>query len=145
MKPNQILLDQSLKIKKCYHKLCIPVCNKYQITENELEILLFLHYQAPKYDSAKAIIEARSMSKSQVCKSIDGLKANGYLQTTIDQKDRRLIHLALTKKATPIIQEGIKTRTKLFNLLYQDVSEEDINTLKRIIQQIDKNLEKEMK
>ena len=66
-------------------------------------------------------------------------------ETTILLIDGRLIHLALTKKATPIIQEGIETRTRLFNLLYQDVSEEDINTLKRIIQQIDKNLEKEMK
>lgn len=145
MKPNQILLDQTLKIKKCYHQLCVPVCNKHKITENELEVLLFLHYQAPKYDSAKAIIEARSMSKSQVCKSIDNLKTNGYLQTSYDQKDHRLIHLSLTKKAQPIIKDGLEVREKLYNLLYQGVSEEDKKTLKRIIQQIEKNLEMEMK
>ena len=37
------LLKMINSMKKLYDHLCLEVCNKYQLTKVELDILLFLH------------------------------------------------------------------------------------------------------
>ncbi len=94
------LLLHSQQLKKLYYLQLDPVCTAYGLTKNEVDVLLFLANNAP-YDTAKDIVELRGLSKSQVCKSVDGLSARGFLSACHDEKDRRCIHLSLTSATLP--------------------------------------------
>ncbi len=88
------LIQTGKMIKHLYENRCKEISNKYHLTKNEIDILLFLANNQP-YDTSRDIVEYRALSKSHVCKSVDSLFSRGYLKGEQDQRDRRLIHLKL--------------------------------------------------
>ena len=48
-----------------YHKMQAPVLEQYQLTQIELDVLLFLAHH-PHLDTAKDIVEVRRLTKSHV-------------------------------------------------------------------------------
>ena len=55
-----------------YHKLQSPVLARYQMTQIELDVLLFLANH-PGLDTAKDIVEIRRLTKSHVSAAVEGL------------------------------------------------------------------------
>ena len=85
-------------IKTLYGKCVEEICDSYQITRIELDILLFLANN-PGYDTARDVAEYRGLAKSQVSQAVDLLSARGVLRRTPDAADRRVVHLAITEAA----------------------------------------------
>ena len=77
-----------------YHKLQSPVLERYQITQIELDVLLFLANH-PGLDTAKDIVEIRRLTKSHVSVAVEGLSKKGYLLRVHRPDNRKLIHLSL--------------------------------------------------
>ena len=90
---NSLFLIFSWKIKKVYEKMFYQVSEELELTQNEIDVLLFLHNNAP-LNTASDIARYRAMSKSMISKSVDSLYKRGYLSYDIDELDKILSELS---------------------------------------------------
>ena len=75
---NSIFLVFNWKLKKVYEKMFYQLTEELQLTQNEIDVLLFLYNNSP-LDTARDIARYRAMSKSMISKSVDSLYRKGYL------------------------------------------------------------------
>ena len=89
--------DVTQQVKKKYTLAVEPVCRKWNLTKNELDVLLFL-YNNPEFDRAADIVAHRGLTKSHVSLSVSNLEGRGLLTRREDPEDRRLMewHRALS-------------------------------------------------
>ena len=118
-------------MKKLYRMVLVPVEEKYDLNDTEIDILLFLANN-PEYDTARSIVEVRQLAKSHVSVSLRTLIDKGYLASEEDAKDRRLVHLHITTSAKPIIRAGQKQQKKFRQILFQNISEEELKVYSRV-------------
>ena len=59
------ILAGGQKMKRLYEEQFEEICQKYQITQNEADILAFLANN-PDYDTARDIVEIRMITKSYI-------------------------------------------------------------------------------
>ena len=62
--------DTIARAQKGYARLLEPICKKWDLTRNELDVILFLANN-PDYDRAVDIVNNRGLSKSHVSLSIN--------------------------------------------------------------------------
>jgi len=91
--------DTMARAQKGYARLMDPLCKKWELTRNELDVLLFLANN-PEYDRAVDIVNNRGLSKSHVSLSVSNLEGRGLLRREEDAIDRRTVHLHLLPKAS---------------------------------------------
>ena len=90
----------------------------------EIHVLLFL-VNNPAYDTARDITELRGLSKSQVSQAVELLAAEGFLQRTPDESDRRVVHLSITPAGVPLARECQAIQTACGRRLLSGLSEEE--------------------
>lgn len=139
------VLDDSIvricvQIKKKMHALMNDYTKRYAITANEMEFIVFLGHS--KMDTAKDIVNHRGYSRSLVSKTVDSLMRGGYITSKIDEKDRRVVHLALTQKAREIMGDLEKTVEDIRTLTFEGVTQEEILLAKDILNKILNNFQK---
>lgn len=139
MENNLEILLHSQQYKKLYERMFQPIFQKYHVTKIEIEILLFLHHNQ-SHDTAKDIVELKSYTKSHVSKAIDSLIKSGYVIGMLDKHDRRSVHLKLAPKAEMIIQEAMVMRNHFFDILYKDLTIEEIEAINCIVRKIALNI-----
>ena len=98
-------LDSMQLSKKKYAAMLESVCRQYDLTRNELDILLFLANN-PEFDRAAEIVAIRRIAKSHVSLSVGNLEKRGLLSRVFEESDRRTAHLRLTEAAQPIVRAG---------------------------------------
>ena len=76
-----------MKMRKLLDKKSEVFAQKYGVRNVQLEILLFLS-QSPSGDTAKDIVEEKNLSKAHISKSVDNLRAKGFVVLTEDENDR---------------------------------------------------------
>lgn len=132
--------DNLQKLQKIYEKLLEPVCSQWDLTRNELDVLLFL-YNNPHLDRAADIVSCRGISKSHVSISVAGLESRGYLCKQTDETDRRTTHLKLTDAAYPAAQAGKQAQMDLAKLLIDGLTEEELTLWRQLEEKIRRNIE----
>lgn len=142
MKPIKIaaffdILGQSQKV---YSKLLEPVCRKWDLTRSEVDVLLFL-YNNPQYDRAADIVVHRGMAKSHVSMSVASLADRGLLERLESPEDRRAVRLQLSGEGKTVAADAQKAQRQFFDLLYLDISEEELVIWEKINQKVCKNIE----
>lgn len=133
------LLKMIHSMKNLYDHLCSHVMKKYDMTRSELDILLFL-YNNPSCDSAKDIVEKRGLIKSHASMGIDQLKQKGYLKVVQDQNDKRKNHLILLPKSHDVIQDGLAVQRRFNDILWKNMSQEDMKSFQNILHQMFENI-----
>ena len=98
------MLDRMRCIVKLYDRLSAKVCEKWKINRTEMDVLAFLNNH-PAFDTARDIVEIRLLPKANVSLAVESLIQKGYLVRSIDEKDRRRVHLSITEEATDIVQD----------------------------------------
>ncbi len=136
-------LVQSNRLKRLYIHTFHELLNRENLSRNELLVLLFLASN-PKLNTAKDIVELQGLTKSHVCKSVEALTGRGLLESAPDPRDRRRIQLFPTAQAQPIITEGLAIQKRFFEMLYEGVTEEENEALKRVFQKIWRNAQRAM-
>ena len=126
--PEYNYFDTMAKAQKGYARLMEPLCKKWNLTRNELDVLLFL-YNNPDYDRAADIVQNRGLSKSHVSLSINNLENRGFLTRREDPADRRTVHLSLTEAALPIAEKGQMSQRQFFSYIHKGVTQEQIDLL----------------
>lgn len=131
--------DIMAKAQKGYARLLDPICKKWDLTRNELDVLLFLANN-PEYDRAVDIVNNRGLSKSHVSLSIANLEAKGLLRRKEDVSDRRTIHLALTEASREITDTGRMAQKRFFSYLHQGVTQEQIDMMVDFARKVNENI-----
>ena len=110
-----------------------------QLTQNEIDVLLFLHNNAP-LNTASDIARYRAMSKSMISKSVDSLYKRGYLSYDIDELDKRCIHLKIEPVAMPIVKKLHEVQKQFFDILTSNISEEEYKVMETVLNKMYENI-----
>lgn len=127
------------KVRKGYARTLEPISRKWALTQNELDVLLFL-YNNPTLDRATDIVSCRGISKSHVSLSVNALEARGLL-ARLTQGDRRASHLALTEEGKAIARDGLQTQRCFFQDLFEGVTEEEFAAWQSIVCKVGVNIQ----
>lgn len=127
------------QVKKSYGRTLEPVCQRWALTRNELDILLFLHNN-PGYDRAADIVRCRGISKSHVSLSASTLEQRGLLARGFAPNDRRTAHLRLTEAGAAIAREGRAIQEEFFGRLFQGISREELLVWQQLTETIQQNI-----
>lgn len=104
------------RAKRLYEKICQEAGDKLGLTQNEIDVLLFLANN-PAYDTAMDIVNYRHISKSLVSKSVAFLMSRGLLEAAKNSGDRRNTHLRITQEAESAVHELQAAQRRYFDLL----------------------------
>ncbi|MDO4555437.1 MAG: winged helix DNA-binding protein [Lachnospiraceae bacterium] len=129
----------AIQVKKNYEKMCAKAIEGRDLTQNEVDIMLFLCHNE-QIDTSAGIARYRCLSKSQVCKSVDALTRDGYLFVRQDKKDRRYQHLQLSERGFEIIGEIEKCRREFLDKMREGISEEELENFLNVLRKIRKNV-----
>ena len=126
-------------LTKASDKLTYKIAQKYDMSGIELNILLFLKFNM-ETNLAKDIVDYLGTTKSHVSKAINNLIDKGMIVRIPDDSDNKKLHLLLTDKTKEVIDIAIEERKKIKNILLDGISEQDVNTLKRIVARMYDNI-----
>jgi MarR family transcriptional regulator for hemolysin len=133
--------DVTQRAKKQYTLAVEPVCRKWNLTKNELDVMLFL-YNNPEYDRAADIVALRGMTKSHVSLSVTNLENRGLLKRQEDPEDRRAVHLILSEEGHAIAEEGRECQLRFFGSLFEGLSREELLQLQSLMDRIRNNIDR---
>lgn len=116
--------DQHKTITSCYEMLTRKVCEKYQLTQMEYDILIFLHNN-PQHNTAAEIVKIRKSTKSHVSSSLKNLENRGLVERIQSVDNKKHIEIVLLEKAVPIIEDGITVQKEFAKTLLQGLTDEE--------------------
>lgn len=131
--------DTMARAQKGYGRLMEPICKKWDLTRNELDVLLFLANN-PEYDRAVDIVNNRGLSKSHVSLSITNLEKRGLLTREEDPADRRTVHLKLSESSREITESGRMAQKRFFTYLHQGVTQEQVDMMVEFARRVSENI-----
>ena len=117
-------IDHMQLFRKEYYRTLEPICRKWELTHNEVDVVLFLRNH-PGLDRASEIVARRGIAKSHVSQSVAALERREFLRRLPDPKDRRTEHLVLTAAAEPMLSEAAAAQQSFFSALLSALSPED--------------------
>ena len=85
--------DQHKTITSCYELFTRKVCDRYQLTQMEYDILMFL-YSNPEFNTAADIVKIRKSTKSHVSTSLKSLENKGLIEKKQSESNKK--HIANT-------------------------------------------------
>ena len=132
--------DTMARAQKGYARLLEPICKKWELTRNELDVMLFLANN-PDYDRAVDIVTNRGLAKSHVSMSVASLEERGLLQRIPDPVDRRTVHLRLTEKSREITDVACKRQKQFLDYLHQGVTEEQLEMMRLFAERVHQNIQ----
>lgn len=129
------------KYGRAYITYCKSICREYDINQTEFDILMFFGNN-PEYDCAKDIVDVRKIKANLVSINVDKLVNDGYLERKLMLNDRRKYRLVLTKQGKALVKKGKEVQDSFFELLFDSVSAKDRSAFNKVLELIDKNLER---
>lgn len=133
--------DVTQQVKKKYTLAVEPVCRKWNLTKNELDVLLFL-YNNPEFDRAADIVAHRGLTKSHVSLSVSNLEGRGLLTRREDPEDRRAVHLILSGEGRTIAEAGREYQVSFFGAMFEGLSREELLQLQDLMDRIRENIKR---
>lgn len=131
--------ETMLRARKGYSRVMDPICSQWDLTRNELDVILFL-YNNPEFDRASDVATRRGMAKSHVSLSVNTLESKGLLRRRADPEDRRAVHLELIGDAAHIAEQGRRAQTDFFTKIYSGLTCDEITTWSRVAEKVCKNI-----
>ena len=132
-------LDSVQHAKRAYSKFQEPVCKKWNLTQKELDILLFL-YNNPTYDRAVDIVNLRGITKSHVSISVRSLEDKAFLLCAAHPTDRRTVRLELTEAGRQVAAQARQVQEAFFQALYNGIDPDALAVWNRVRNQISENI-----
>ena len=139
MTPTNFLMTTRL-IEKLHQSLIKEVCDTYQLTPMEANIISFLHNN-PGFDTAADIVELRMFSKGNVSQGVDALIHKNLLKRTPDLSDRRKLHLALLPDAAPVTDAIDAFQEQLAEELFHGFTPQEIHQFIELNQRLLDNVQ----
>ncbi|MFI3141227.1 MAG: MarR family transcriptional regulator [Clostridia bacterium] len=139
MVDNFLVLKYVKYCKTLYTRLIMKASKEYALTQNECDVLLFLHNN-PQFNTAKDVVINRLIAKSNVSTSVESLKQKKYLTVKTDEENRRVVRIFLTEKADPVLVKLRKAQDEFEVILKGDMSEEEIELFFTLVEKNNSNV-----
>ena len=136
--------DKHKTITSYYELLSGEVCDRYELTQMEYDILMFLHNN-PQNNTAAEIVKIRKSTKSHVSTSLKNLENKGLVERKQSKDNKKHIEIVLLSGAEPIIQEGIKAQKEFARNVLKGLTEEEKHTCKYVFDKICSNADEYLK
>ena len=133
-------MDSTQRSKKIYGAMLEPLCRRYDLTRNELDILLFLANN-PGCDRAADIVSVRRIAKSHVSLSVGNLEKRQLLIREYEEGDRRAAHLKLTEAALPMVREGQHLQKEFFTRMFEGLTRQELEQWGEVLTKICRNID----
>ncbi len=135
------LIILSKKVHNSFEEKVSTWAKEYSLSKIEAETLVFLYY-FPEKNRACDITFQRGFSKGHISKAINSLLEKKLITISLDGTDRRYQHIIIKDNAKSFI-EGINAlRKDYFLSLKEGLTDEEIETLLKIIRKITQNMQK---
>ncbi len=133
------LLESAYASKGLYQEMLSPLCRKYDLTDSQVVVLLYLADPNPA-DTATEIVRKQRLKKSVVSMSVDDLQSKGLIESYYRDGNRRTKHLKVTDAARPIVREARKIQDRYYELLTQGLKNEEKDQLNGYLERINTNI-----
>ena len=140
MKEKKNLLISLSKLSKMYRAEVKTEMSDSDFSPNELDLITFLSNN--EIDTSKEIADFLGLSKSLIARSVDSLVAKGYLETNVDEGDRRYIHLVLTDRAKPIADRLRNIRKQFISSMTEGINQEQFTQFEAMLEKMVANVER---
>ncbi len=139
--------DKHKTITSCYEILAKDVCDRYQLTQMEYDILMFLH-DNPQHNTAADIVKVRKSTKSHVSTSLKRLESRGLIKRIQSTSNKKHIEIVLLSEAEQIIDAGIEVQKQFAKNVLSGLTEEEkhicISVFNKICNNADEYLKRRM-
>ena len=133
------LLESAYASKGLYQELLGPLCKKYNLTDSEVIILLYLADNNPA-DTATEIVRFQRLKKSVVSMSLDDLENRGMIESCYEEGNRRTKHLKVKDNAREVIKEARKIQEQYYQLLTEGLEKKEKDQLNDYLKRINRNI-----
>ena len=132
-----------MKMRKLLDKKSEVLAQKYGVRNVELEILLFLSH-SPCGDTAQDIVEEKNLSNAHISKSVDNLRAKGFVILTEDKNDRRKRHIELTEKAVEAAKDMLEVHNECRRIVMRYVTDDEKAVMNQVMEKMIRSLDEEL-
>ncbi len=136
--------DQHKTITSYYELLSGEVCDRYELTQMEYDILMFLHNN-PQYNTAADIVKVRKSTKSHVSTSLKSLENKGLIERIQSEDNKKHITIVLLEKAELIVQKGIYAQKQFAHNVLIGLTEEEKHMCIKVFHKICNNAEEHLR
>ena len=136
--------DQHKTITNYYELLSSEVCDRYELTQMEYDILMFLHNN-PQHNTAADIVKVRKSTKSHVSTSLKSLENKGLIERIQSEDNKKHITIVLLEKAELIVQEGICAQKQFAHNVLSGLTEEEKRMCIKVFNKICNNAEEHLR
>ena len=116
--------DKHKTITSYYELLSGKVCDKYELTQMEYDILMFLHNN-PQNNTAAEIVKIRKSTKSHVSTSLKNLENKKLIERKQSEENKKHVEIFLLDKAELIVEEGINAQKQFAQNVLSGLTEEE--------------------
>lgn len=131
------------QLKRLLEKKAEPLMAKYALREVEFEILAYLSDER-KRDTAKDIMKRKHISKAHISKSVENLRAKGFIRLEEDAEDRRMLHICPTEAAKQVVEDFLKVHNECKEILFYHVTEQEKEMLTKVFYKMQNNVSREL-
>lgn len=134
------------KAKKLYKKCIEKDLKKYKLTQNEIEIVMYLTRNL-KQNTAKDLVEYLGLSKGMISRTVEQLISKGILEIEKDKQDKRIGRLKISETFVDIIDDLEKSRVKFLIGLTSNIEKDKLEVFADVLEGMIgnlKDLEKEI-
>ena len=124
------------------HRVMKRAKSKYEefdLNRSQASILFTLHQRSSM--SQKELAESLNMTPPSITSAIRKMEQEGYIRRRQDESDQRVMRLALTEKGAACVENVKRVADEMHELIFQGMSPEEIMLFKRLLIQINENLE----
>ena len=132
--------DKHKTITSYYELLSGKVCDKYELTQMEYDILMFL-YNNPQNNTAAEIVKIRKSTKSHVSTSLKNLENKKLIERKQSEENKKHVEIFLLDKAELIVEEGINAQKQFAQNVLSGLTEEEKDMCLRVFNKICNNAE----
>ena len=125
------------------HKMMNRAQEMYQefdLNKSQAGVLFTLHRSDSM--SQKELAARLNVTPPSITASIQKMERDGYLTRHPDPKDQRVMRLSLTEKGKSCIQSVWTVAQQMEELMFCDMTVEEVALLKRLLLQISDNLDR---
>ena len=136
--------DKHKTITSYYELLSGEVCDRYELTQMEYDILMFLHDNT-QYNTAAEIVKVRKSTKSHVSTSLKKLESKGLIKKVQSKDNKKHIEIVLLDKAEVIVKEGTKAQKQFAQNVLKGLTEQEKHMCIDVFDKICNNAEQQLR
>ena len=136
--------DKHKTITSYYELLSGKVCDKYELTQMEYDILMFLHNN-PQNNTAAEIVKIRKSTISHVSTSLKNLENKKLIERKQSEENKKHVEIFLLDKAELIVEEGINAQKQFAQNVLSGLTEEEKDMCIRVFNKICNNAEEHLR